>query len=108
MNVRLINIGKTTVPYLIKGELEYQKRLKHYLKFERLDLKESKFSKKQSIELLKKQEAELILKQLKPKDLVVLLDEKGMEFTSEQLDWLLRGLDISKLIPHTDKIYDDL
>ncbi len=89
MNVRLINIGKTTVPYLIKGELEYEKRLKHYLKFERLDLKESKFSKKQSIDLLKKKEAELILKQLEPKDQVVLLDEKGLEFTSKQFSqWI--------------------
>ncbi|BCE01813.1 IS66 family insertion sequence element accessory protein TnpB [Marinicellulosiphila megalodicopiae] len=30
-----------------------------------------------------------------------------IEFTTEQLDWLLRGLDVSKLIPHSNKIYDD-
>ena len=49
MNIRLINIGKTTVPYLIDGELDYMRRLQHYLKFERLDLKEFK-SVKKSIE----------------------------------------------------------
>ena len=89
MNIRLINIGKTTVPYLIDGELDYMKRLKHYLKFERLDLKECKSLKKQSKEVLKKKEAELILKQLNPKDIVVLLDEKGKEMSSEQFSvWL--------------------
>ena len=88
MNIRLINIGKTTVPYLIDGELDYMRRLQHYLKFERLDLKESKSAKKQSKEVLKK-EAELILKQLNSKDIVVLLDEKGKQMNSEQFSvWL--------------------
>ena len=89
MNIRLINIGKTTVPYLIEGELDYMKRLNHYLKFERMDLKEIKLSKKQSTAVLKKKEAELILKQLNPKDIVVLLDEKGKEMSSEHFSvWL--------------------
>ena len=89
MNIRLINIGKTTVPYLIDGELEYMRRLQHYLKFERLDLKECKSVKNQSKEVLKKKEAKLILKQLNPKDIVVLLDEKGKEMSSENFSvWL--------------------
>ena len=89
MNIRLINIGKTTVPYLIDGELDYMRRLQHYLKFERLDLKEFKSVKNQSKEVLKKKEAELILKQLNPKDIVVLLDEKGKEMGSEHFSvWL--------------------
>ena len=89
MNIKLINIGKTTVPYLIDGELDYMSRLQHYLKFERLDLKEYKSFKKQSNEVLKKKEAELILKQINPKDIVVLLDEKGKEMSSEHFSvWL--------------------
>ena len=74
MNVRLINIGKTTVPYLKEGELVYEKRLKHYLNFERIDLKEVKTSKNQSNALLKKSEAELLLKMIKPNDVVIILD----------------------------------
>ena len=51
--------------------------------------KEYKSVKKQSKEVLKKKEAELILKQLNPKDIVVLLDEKGKEMSSEQFSvWL--------------------
>jgi len=34
--------------------------------------------------------------------------QNKIEFTAEELDWLLRGLDVSKLIPHSNKIYDDL
>ena len=97
MNVRLINIGKTTIPYLKEGELIYEKRLKHYLNFERIDLKEIKTSKNQSNELLKKSEAELILKIIKPNDVVIILDEKGDHYSSEDFSkWLnkkeIRGL----------------
>ena len=97
MNVRLINIGKTTIPYLKEGELIYEKRLKHYLDFERIDLKEIKTSKNQSNELLKKSEAELILKIIKPNDVVIILDEKGDHYSSEDFSkWLnkkeIRGL----------------
>jgi len=97
MNVRLINIGKTTVPYLKEGELVYEKRLKHYLNFERIDLKEVKTSKNQSNALLKKSEAELLLKMIKPKDIVIILDDKGDQYSSENFSkWLnnkeIRGL----------------
>ena len=97
MNVRLINIGKTTVPYLKEGELVYEKRLKHYLNFERIDLKEVKTSKNQSNALLKKSEAELLLKMIKPNDIVIILDEKGDQYSSENFSkWLnnkeIRGL----------------
>lgn len=97
MNVRLINIGKTTVPYLKEGELVYEKRLKHYLNFERFDLKEVKTTKNQSNALLKKSEAELLLKMIKPNDIVIILDEKGDQYTSESFsEWLnnkeIRGL----------------
>lgn len=89
MNVRLINIGKTTVPYLKEGELVYEKRLKHYLNFERIDLKEVKTSKNQSNALLKKSEAELLLKMIKPNDVVIILDEKGDQYSSENFSkWL--------------------
>ena len=97
MNVRLINIGKTTVPYLKEGDLVYEKRLRHYLNFERIDLKEVKTSKNQSNALLKKSEAELLLKMIKPNDVVIILDDKGDQYSSENFSkWLnnkeIRGL----------------
>jgi 23S rRNA (pseudouridine1915-N3)-methyltransferase len=46
MNVKLITVGKTSASYLKEGELEYQNRLKHYMKFERIDLADLKVSHK--------------------------------------------------------------
>ena len=82
MNVKLIAVGKTSAAYLREGELEYQKRLKHYMKFERIDLNDVKVSPKSTSNEVKKKEAELILKELKPTDQVVLLDEHGQDLNS--------------------------
>ena len=82
MNVKLITVGKTSASYLREGELEYQKRLRHYMNFERVDLNDLKVSNKTSPHEVKKKEAEMILKQLKPMDRVVLLDEEGKDYSS--------------------------
>ena len=84
MNVKLITVGKTVANYLLEGESEYQKRLKHYMRFERLDLNELKGTHKLSKEEIKKKEADLILSHLKPSDVVVLLDENGIDMSSIQ------------------------
>jgi len=82
MNVKLITVGKTTSTYLREGEYEYQNRLKHYMKFERIDLNDLKVPQKATPNEVKKKEAEIILKYLKPADEVVLLDENGKNFSS--------------------------
>ena len=82
MNVKLIAVGKTTATYLREGEYEYQNRLKHYMKFERIDLNDLKVPQKTTPNEIKKKEAEIILKHLKPADEVVLLDENGQNFSS--------------------------
>ena len=85
MNVKLITIGKTSVSFLIEGEAEYQKRLKHYMRFERIDLNDLKTSQKTSQKEIRKKEGDLLLSKLTPNDLVVLLDEKGTQMNSIQL-----------------------
>tara|TARA_B100001059_G_C17723841_1_gene522280 strand:- start:440 stop:913 length:474 start_codon:yes stop_codon:yes gene_type:complete len=82
MNVKLITVGKTSAPYLREGEHEYQNRLKHYMKFERIDLNDLKVPQKTSPNEVKKKEAEIILKHLKPSDEIVLLDENGKNLSS--------------------------
>lgn len=85
MNVKLITIGKTSVSFLIEGEAEYQKRLKHYMRFERIDLNDLKASQKTSQKEIRKKEGDLLLSKLTPNDIVVLLDEKGTQMNSIQL-----------------------
>lgn len=84
MNVKLITIGKTSVSFLIAGEAEYQKRLKHYMRFERVDLNDIKSAQKLSQNEVKKKEGALILSKLDTNDLVVLLDERGAKMGSIQ------------------------
>ncbi|MCK0159865.1 23S rRNA (pseudouridine(1915)-N(3))-methyltransferase RlmH [Allomuricauda sp. F6463D] len=82
MQITLIAIGKTD-----KSELEelitvYEKRLKHYIKFRMVIVPDIKNSKNLSEAQQKDKEGELILAQLKPTDTLILLDEKGKQYTS--------------------------
>mgnify|MGYP001227157934 CR=1 FL=1 len=95
MYIKLINIGKTSTSYLREGEKEYEKRLKHYVKFERIDLKEIKTGKQESIKEIKKKEANLVLSQVKDSDVLVLLDENGEHYTSPEFAKWIRKRQLS-------------
>ncbi|WP_417265760.1 23S rRNA (pseudouridine(1915)-N(3))-methyltransferase RlmH [Brumimicrobium sp.] len=84
MKTKLIYVGKTGKSFLTEGEKEYTKRVKRYTPFETIELPDVKNAKKRTEEEIKSIEAEAILKKIKPSDYVVLLDEKGSEFTSIQ------------------------
>lgn len=82
MNIKLIVISKTDVPYLQTGIDEYISRLKHYCDFELVVMPALKNLGKASPEEIKEKEGELILKQLAKVDQTVLLDEHGKEYAS--------------------------
>ncbi len=82
MRITLITIGKTGEKYLIDGIDKYAKRLKHYIKFEIIDLPELKNSKHLSEKQQKNKEAEMFFKNITAADYLVLLDEKGLEMSS--------------------------
>jgi 23S rRNA (pseudouridine1915-N3)-methyltransferase len=84
MKITFLTVGKTEDAYLKDGIDKYVKRLKHYTKLEMLDLPELKNTKALTEQQQKTKEAELILKKISPLDHVILLDEKGIEFTSKQ------------------------
>jgi 23S rRNA (pseudouridine1915-N3)-methyltransferase len=84
MKITFLTVGKTEDAYLKEGIDKYVKRLKHYIKLELIDLPELKNTKALTEQQQKTKEAELILKKIAPLDHVVLLDEKGLEFTSKQ------------------------
>ena len=65
MNVKLITMGKTSASYLREGELEYQGRLKHYMKFERIDLNDVKVSPKSTSNEVKKKRGRTYFKRIK-------------------------------------------
>lgn len=82
MKITLLTVGKTEDAYLKEGIEKYIKRLKHYIKLDIIDLPELKNTKALTTDQQKTKEAEMILKKITNTDHVILLDEKGMEFTS--------------------------
>lgn len=84
MKIIFLTVGKTEDAYLKDGIDKYVKRLKHYTKLEMVELTELKNTKALTPDQQKTKEAEMILKKITPLDHIVLLDENGTEFTSQQ------------------------
>jgi len=82
MTIKLLAIGKTDRRPLQELISEYDKRLKHYVKFELEIIPDIKNTKNLSEIQQKEKEGELILKKVKPTDVLVLLDEKGKQYSS--------------------------
>ena len=91
MKIVLLAIGKTKEQYLIEGISQYQKRLNHYTQFELLEIPNIKNANNLSDSELLRKEGELILQQLQPSDHLVLLDDKGKDFTSSKFAEKLQG-----------------
>ena len=90
MKITLLVVSKTDVSYVKAGIDEYVSRLKHYADFEIVTVL-PKIASSASPEMVKRQEGELILKQLQKADRIVLLDERGKEFRSvEFADYIQR------------------
>lgn len=92
MKVCLLTIGKISTPHLQTGIDEYRTRVSHMLQFEIRNLPDVKTSKKLTPELQKQAEGDLILAQFQSGDYVVLLDERGKEYTSRQFAEMLDKL----------------
>ena len=89
MRITLITVGKTDIPWVREGLEMYVSRLEHYVPFTLREIPELKGVSALTKDQIKEREGELILKQVKPADEVVLLDEHGREYRSlEFADWL--------------------
>lgn len=84
MRISLIVIGKTDARYFDEAIKEYQNRLGHYIPFDMCIIPDIKNTKSMSVMQQKEKEGELILKTLQAGDYLVLLDERGKEFSSLQ------------------------
>lgn len=96
MNIELIVIGKTDSEAVSSLTGEYMRRINHYVKFTMTALPDIKNAKNISHESQKRQEGEILLKNISDGDYVVLLDEKGAQYRSvEFADWLQKRLNSS-------------
>ena len=83
VKVCLLVIGKTDVEFVRAGIAEYEKRLKYYIPYEMKVIPDVRNTKNMSEIQQKEREGELLLGQLETADYIILLDEKGNEYTSK-------------------------
>lgn len=84
MKILLLQIDKTQDSYIAEGIEIYTKRLKNYCSFEMVTINVPKAVRQRSYNEQKMEEAKLILAAILPEDQLVLLDEKGKEYSSVQ------------------------
>ena len=84
MRILLLTMGKTDIRWVAEGLEMYSSRLVHYVPFSVKELPELKGTGSLRSEQIKQKEGEALLKAIKPADTVILLDERGEEFTSKQ------------------------
>lgn len=82
MTIKLIAIGKTDSQALQKLVSEYENRLRYYIKFKFEIIPDIKNAKNLTEAQQKDKEGEAILKKIHPTDILVLMDEKGKQYTS--------------------------
>ncbi len=93
MQITLLMIGNTENNFIADGIAEYEKRLKHYVKFQQKTINAPKNYKNLPKKELIKRESELLESNLNPASTVVLLDEIGKEYTSVEFStWLQKKL----------------
>ncbi len=84
MKITLLLVGKTETEYLINGIKIYQDRLKHYADFSVIEIPALKNTNNLSHKEIKRKEGELILKKITDKDFIILLDDKGKQYSSPE------------------------
>lgn len=82
MKIRLLMVGKTKERFTEDGYMFYKKRVLNYLPFEDIIIPGLRNSKNFSPEEFKLKEGELLLKNFREDDFIVLLDERGKITTS--------------------------
>lgn len=87
--------GKTTQLYLIEGLRLYTDRINHFIPFDIVTLPAVRKKGKMSEQELKKREGEVVLKRLSTDDFLILLDEKGREYSSPEFSEYINRLLLS-------------
>lgn len=95
VKITFLTVGRTIKGWVKDGLDTYTDRLGHYVPFSVTEIPELKNVSALNRDQIKKREGELILKCLKPEDVVILLDERGEENSSvgwaRKLEKILAG-----------------
>ena len=91
MRIQVMFVGKTTGKLFQEAISDYQQRLTHYVPFAIEEVPDLKNTKNLTEEQQKEKEADIVLDHLQPGDVLVLLDERGKEFTSREFSTFLEN-----------------
>ncbi len=89
--IELWSLGKPDKKELAGPIAVYLDRLKHYTRFELITIDNKRVPKQGGKELILEKEAEIIEARLQERDLFIVLDEHGKEFTSVDFSTQLNG-----------------
>ena len=92
MKIHLVNTGRTSEKYVMDGIERYKKRILNYLPVVITDIPEIRRTKGMSFDKQKELEGQSILKRIVKLDHVIVLDEKGLEFSSDEFAIHLQNL----------------
>ncbi len=84
MKTELWYIGKSKFKFVDEGVSIYSKRISKYLSFQVREFPNLKTRKNLTPDQIKFEEANVIIKQLKPSDYLILLDERGKRLNSKK------------------------
>lgn len=97
MEICVLSVGKISSPWIMQGLELFESRIKKYIKFSTLIIPDIKNTKSLSKENIKEEEGKAILNNLQSSDFVVLMDERGKEFTSREFaEWIQKQMNSGK------------
>lgn len=92
MEIELLTVGKTHISFIEEGIAEYTSRLKHYIPYSIKSLPDIRNAAKMEAARQKEAEGIKILESINPGDYVILLDERGKQFTSIEFSSMIEKL----------------
>ncbi|MCX6268199.1 MAG: 23S rRNA (pseudouridine(1915)-N(3))-methyltransferase RlmH [Bacteroidetes bacterium] len=84
MKIKLLVSGKTEEEFLKTGIREYEMRIKRYIPFEIIEIPALKNAANFSAAEQNSREAVMVMKRFLPGDVIILLDEHGIEMRSKE------------------------
>jgi len=90
MKLALLQTGKTDEAYIRDAVAVYEKRIAKYARFEMITLPDIRNARNMPASVLKEKEGEQMLNIIRPDDMVILLDDKGREYTTMEFASFLK------------------
>lgn len=113
MHIRLIAVGDRQPSWVDCAIDDYVARLPRQWQFRLLTITTTKRQKSSPVDVAKKVEGDKVLARIRPSEHVVVLDERGKQFSSKELagklnEWQTAGQDLVFVIGGPDGVSDEL